>query len=60
LTAAGPDHANLDLVAALRADVVRGGVAAVTSSGVCTATDERLHSYRQQGPGPRQLLVAWS
>jgi polyphenol oxidase len=52
-------RAHLDLALALEADLQAAGITAVVRTGVCTATDPRLHSFRRRGPGLVQLLVAW-
>ncbi len=57
--AARAGHAHLDLATALAADLRTAGVSAVQVSGVCTATDPRLHSFRHRGAGVVQVLVAW-
>jgi len=54
-----PDHALLDLRATLREDLLQAGVGTVVVSDVCTASTPALHSYRMQGKGITQLLVAW-
>jgi polyphenol oxidase len=54
-----PGRAQLDLAAAIAADLAQGGVTTVQRSGVCTAGDRRLHSRRRDGPGLAQVLVAW-
>ena len=53
-----PDHACLDLATALAADCQDCGVWDIQQTGICTHRDPRLHSYRHDGPGPIQLLVA--
>jgi YfiH family protein len=57
--AAQPGRAHLDLAVALEADLQAAGITAVIRTGVCTATDPRLHSFRRRGPGLVQMLVAW-
>jgi YfiH family protein len=52
-------HAHLDLALAIVADLAQLGITAVERSGICTASDARLWSYRRRGPGQVQLLVAW-
>jgi len=52
-------RAQLDLAVALEADLQAAGITAVMRTGVCTATDPRLHSFRRRGPGLVQVLVAW-
>jgi len=52
-------RAYLDLVTAIAADLQAAGVMAVGRSGVCTASDPRLHSFRRQGAGLVQMLIAW-
>lgn len=54
-----PGHWWLDVPGQVAHECRRCGVGRVETSGVCTATEPRLHSYRHQGPGPSQLLVAW-
>jgi copper oxidase (laccase) domain-containing protein len=52
-------RASLDLGEAISVDLMRAGVAEIERAPICTRADPRLHSYRWQGPGPTQLLVAW-
>lgn len=52
-------RAYLDLVTALKLDLHAAGVVAVGRSGICTASDPRLHSFRQRGPGLVQVLIAY-
>ncbi len=52
-------RASLDLPTAIIADLAHAGIAHATASGRCTHEDSRLHSYRWDGPGITQLLVAW-
>ena len=52
-------RAHLDLVTTLNADLQAAGIVAVGRSGVCTASDPRLHSFRRSGPGLVQVLIAW-
>jgi YfiH family protein len=52
-------HAQLDLTAAIVADLLACGGPLAASSGVCTASDPRLWSYRRRGPGQVQLLAVW-
>ena len=52
-------RAHLDLVTAIAADLQAAGVMAVGRSGVCTASDPRLHSFRHQGAGLVQALIVW-
>jgi copper oxidase (laccase) domain-containing protein len=59
LLPARPARAGLDLATALAHDLHAAGLGAVVSSGICTAGDPRLHSFRRHGPGLVQLLVAW-
>lgn len=54
-----PGRAFLDLATVIVSDLAAHGVRDVASSGVCTASDPRLHSHRRSGPGIVQLLVAW-
>lgn len=54
-----PGHAHLDLVSALRWDLADQGISQVATSGICTADDQRIHSFRHQGSGTVQLLLAW-
>lgn len=54
-----PGRAFMDLAAALSADLHAAGIPAVGLSGICTATDPRLHSFRHQGAGLVQMLLAW-
>jgi len=54
-----PGHAQLDVATAVAHDLCVAGVSAITRCGVCTASDERLWSYRRRGAGPVQLLMAW-
>jgi copper oxidase (laccase) domain-containing protein len=53
-----PGHAHLDLATAIAADCRACGLSDVRAVGICTADDPRLHSYRHDGPGLVQLLVA--
>ena len=59
LTPSVDGRAFLDLAAALAHDLSVAGIRRIQHAGVCTATDERLHSYRDQGSGIVQLLVTW-
>ncbi len=52
-------RAFLDLTEVLAEDLARAGVFKIQRAGVCTAGDERLHSYRHQGSGIVQMLVTW-
>ncbi len=52
-------RAHLDLVTALHSDLHAIGVSHISTPRVCTADDPRLHSFRHQGAGLVQLLVAW-
>ncbi len=54
-----PGRFHLDLATVLAHDLREAGVRDVVPSGIDTATDPRLHSYRKAGPGMVQLLVAW-
>lgn len=57
----GEDIARVDLRAALTLQAVASGVptASIASSPLCTACDERLHSYRRErGEGGRMLALA--
>ncbi len=54
-----PGHAFLDVPEAVASDALACGVGTVTRSGVCTASDARLWSYRRRGAGQVQALVAW-
>ena len=56
---ARPGRAHLDLRVALGRDLAGQGIAQVAMSGLCTADDQRLRSYRHQGAGAVQLLLAW-
>ncbi len=58
-SAAIPGRAHLDLTRAIAGDLAAAGIRDVTRSEVCTASDERLWSYRRRGPGPVQMLIAW-
>ena len=53
------EHAHLDLATAISADCRALGMHQITLSGLCTAGDPRLHSYRHQGRGLVQLLAVW-
>lgn len=55
----GSGHARLDLATTLESDLRSHGIQRITSAGICTADDPRLHSYRHRGSGLVQLLVAW-
>jgi len=52
-------HAHLDLAAAIIAQCAELGITTVRRSGVCTASDARLWSYRRRGAGLVQVLAAW-
>lgn len=52
-------RALLDLPLAIAADCAAAGIGSVERSGVCTRRDPRLRSYRGDGPGFSQLLLAW-
>jgi polyphenol oxidase len=52
-------HAWLDVAQVIADDLAHLGITAITQSPICTATDDRLWSYRQQGPGIVQALMAW-
>jgi polyphenol oxidase len=54
-----PDHALLDLKLAIRCQLEAMGISKVTDASICTAEDHRLHSFRHQGHGPNQGLLAW-
>lgn len=54
-----PGHAHLDLASALRWDLAEHGITQIAASGICTCDDQRIHSYRHQGAGMVQLLLAW-
>lgn len=54
-----PGRAWLDLPIAIAELLADEGVSQVRVSGVCTASDHRLHSYRHQGPGLVQALAVW-
>lgn len=54
-----PGRAWLDLPIAIAELLADEGITSVRLSGVCTASDERLHSYRHQGPGLVQALAVW-
>lgn len=60
LAATRPGHHHLDLVALVRADLVRAGLATAavgTLAGACTRCDPvRFHSYRRDGAGAGRLL----
>ncbi len=58
LTPGRPGHAWLDVAEAIAVDLAAEGVLEVQRSGVCTAQDDRLWSYRRRGAGQVQLLVA--
>jgi YfiH family protein len=53
------DHRHLDLVTAIRMRLRQAGISDCQTSGRCTACSPDLHSYRHQGPGAVQALVAW-
>jgi copper oxidase (laccase) domain-containing protein len=59
LRSSGPGRAHLDLATVIVSDLAAHGAGDVVRSGVCTASDPRLHSHRRSGPGIVQLLVAW-
>ncbi len=52
-------RALLDLAEAIACDLADAGVVDIQRTGVDTATDPRLHSYRRGGAKLAQLLVAW-
>ncbi len=54
-----PGHSQLDLGAAIRAQLAARGISAVRWAGTSTSSDPRLWSYRKRGAGPVQGLVAW-
>ena len=54
-----PGHAWLDLPVAIAAEVRSAGITDITTSGVSTSRDPRLWSFRRQGAGLVQALVAW-
>ena len=54
-----PDHAQLDVAGAIAADLREHDITNVQRSGICTAEDARLWSYRRRGVGSVQMLVAW-
>ena len=54
------ERPHLDLVAAAREQLVRSGVDRIRAINVCTRCDERLWSYRRDGPGAgRNLAAIW-
>lgn len=55
----GADHAYLDLPTAIASDCRDTGISNVIYSNINTATDSRLHSYRQRGKSIVQMLVMW-
>ena len=57
--AATPGRAHLDLATVLEHDLRAAGITAITRSGICTAGDPRLHSFRHHGAGLVQVLIAW-
>jgi copper oxidase (laccase) domain-containing protein len=59
LSARANGRASLDLAEAIADDLAAAGIGSVLRAGICTRQDPRLHSYRWQGSGPTQLLVAW-
>jgi len=54
-----PGKAWLDLPIVITELLADEGIGTVRVSGVCTAQDPRLHSYRHQGPGLVQGLAVW-
>lgn len=54
-----PGHALLDLRCAISADLRAAGISRIDATSISTRRDPRLHSYRGQGRGPTQLLLAW-
>jgi copper oxidase (laccase) domain-containing protein len=59
ITPGRPGHAWLDIRRTVLRDCRRAGLKAVAVTGICTARDPRLHSFRHQGAGLSQLLLAW-
>jgi polyphenol oxidase len=54
-----PDHAWLNVADVIAHDLNHLGITHIMHSNVCTADDPRLWSYRKQGPGLVQALMAW-
>ncbi len=54
-----PGHATLDITHTIAYDVQQAGLINIQHTGICTANDTRLWSFRHQGPGLVQALVAW-
>ena len=54
-----PGRAYLDLATVLVADLHAVGIASIVRTGICTAADPRLHSFRHQGLGLVQMLLVW-
>jgi len=52
-------HALLDLRSALAADLRSAGIHRLRIAPQCTAADPRLRSFRHDGPGCTQALLAW-
>ena len=59
VTPGRPGHAWLDVAQVIVNDLAQINITAITQSHICTAADPRLWSYRQQGPGIVQALMAW-
>ena len=59
VTPGRPGHAWLDVAHVIASDLAQMGITAITQSNICTAADDRLWSYRRQGPGRVQALMAW-
>lgn len=59
VTPGRPGHAWLDVAQVIADDLAQLHVTAITQSRICTSADSRLWSYRQQGPGIVQALMAW-
>jgi polyphenol oxidase len=58
-TPSRPGHVYLSVSDVIAHDVQQLGVQKIINCGICTAHDSRLWSYRHQGPGQVQLLLAW-
>ena len=54
-----PGHAWLDLRTVIAHDVRVAGIPHCRVACECTARDRRLQSFRHDGPGCSQLLLAW-
>jgi polyphenol oxidase len=59
ITPGRPGYAQLDVAGAIASDLRDHEITNVQRSGICTAEDSRLWSYRRRGVGSVQMLAAW-